>query len=100
MTTDLFGNPTRQEPRKARFSSRGAVCRANIAIRMIQSGAGLGTRAFDNCFENFDGEEISGAIMAKIEADAYFARQVVKAKWYMSPEWITTATARIEREAH
>lgn len=75
-----------------------AAARAGKAIAMILAGKGLGSRAMDDCFEMGDGDEVSGLVMAKIEADIDFARAVMEHQHYMSPPWIFMAQAQIERD--
>ena len=75
-----------------------AAARAGKAIAMILAGRGLGSRAFDDCFEMGDGDEVSGLITAKIENDLDFARAVMEHQHYMSPSWIFMAQAQIERD--
>ena len=75
-----------------------AAARAGKAIAMILAGKGLGSRAMDDCFEMGDGDEVSGLVMAKIEADIDFARAVMERRDYMSPSWIFMAQAQIERD--
>lgn len=78
---------------------RGSTAaRAGKAIAMILAGRGLGSRAFDDCFEQGDGDEVSGLVLAKIENDLDFARAVMERRNYMMPGWIFMAQAQIERD--
>jgi len=75
-----------------------AAFRAGKAIKMILAGRGLGSRAFDNCFEEGDGNVVAGLLIAKIENDIDFARAVLRHQHYMEPGWIFMAQAQIERD--
>ena len=75
-----------------------AAARAGKAIAMILAGKGLGSRAFDDCFEMGDGADVAGLILAKIESDLDFARDVMLHRHYMEPGWIFMAQAQIERD--
>jgi len=75
-----------------------AASRAGKAIAMILAGKGLGSRAFDDCFEEGDGDEVTGLLLARIEADIDLARAVMEHQHYMCPSWIFMAQAQIERD--
>jgi len=79
------------------LAGKRACRRANTAIKMILAGKGLGSRAFDNCFEQFDGEAVHEKIIHRASADLEFARAVLSNERYMAPEWTMAAREMIRR---
>jgi len=72
--------------------------RAAKAIVMIFKGKRLGSRAFDNLFEQGDGNNVADHIIKRIESDLDFARAVMRNQYYMDPGWVFLAQSQIERD--
>ena len=68
----------------AAFKAKSARARAAIAIRTLKTARHLG-RSFDNCFEQFDGEEVIRWILYRAQTDAQLARIITErgfANWF------------------
>jgi len=100
-TMETQGEPQRYMPESvgvyACRASKQACRRADTAIKMILASKGLGSRAFDNCFEQFDGEAVHQFILRRIDKDLIFARAVLMNERYMAPEWTVAAREMIRR---
>lgn len=53
--------------------------RVRLAIRCIETGEGLGSRAFDTCFEMSDGSAVVSSIVRRAAVDPIFKEQVLRA---------------------
>ncbi len=72
----------------AASKARSARARATIAIRMLRTACHLG-RAFDDCFEMFDGEEVVRWILYRARTDADLARTITEwgfGHWFKKAE--------------
>ena len=61
----------------AATKARSARARATIAIRMLKTVRHLG-RAFDDCFEMYDGDEVVRWILDKAKTDPELARIIAE----------------------
>ncbi|MDN5925597.1 MAG: hypothetical protein L0I29_00805 [Hyphomicrobiales bacterium] len=65
--------------------------RVNYAARVIAYGR-RATRAFDNCFENYDGDEVATAILRRSKKNARLAANLQR---YLSVASIEAAAQRL-----
>ena len=61
----------------AAAKAKSARARAAIAIRMLKTVRHLG-RAFDDCFEMYDGEEVVRWILHRVRTDEELARTIAE----------------------
>lgn len=65
--------------------------RVNYAAQVISAGRNT-SRAFDNCFENDDGDEVAAALMRRAEKNERLAANLFR---YISRETATEAYERL-----
>lgn len=66
--------------------------RVNYAAKVISSGRPT-SRAFDNCFENYDGDEVAAALVRRAEKNPRLAANLFR---YINQQTATEAADRLE----
>lgn len=61
--------------------AKSARERANIAAQMIRAGR-THTRAFDDCFEMYDGDAVRTYLLAKAVTDPRIRAFAERCRWY------------------
>ncbi|WP_225205074.1 hypothetical protein [Novosphingobium huizhouense] len=58
----------------------GFLARVQLAARCLRTGTGIGSRAYDNCFEMFDGDAVVAMLDRWAERDPVL-RAAIDAEW-------------------